>query len=304
MFGLIKTSVNRFMEDRCVTLAASLAFYTIFSLAPLLFILATLLTYSIGLYAEGQQAEEQAYAAVEGQIGMMLGNEAAQDEIGKIMRSQSHASGIGWKTLISLIGVIVGATGVVAALQDSLNIVWNIEQDPVRGSRFDLIWKRLLSLGMILMVGVLLLASFLLSMIAETASDRLSEYSGMQPWIASSINFAISFLVIWLTVAAIFKFMPDAEIMWKDVWVGSLVTAVLFTIGRYAMTVYFSFSSPGEQLGNAAGALVVVLVWVYFSSMIVLLGAEFTQAWVQRSGRHLRVRAGAVRFEEKTVPAT
>jgi len=303
MFGLIKTSINHFMEDRCVTLAASLAFYTIFSLPPLLFILATLLTYSIGLYAGGEDAEDQAYAAVQQQVGMMLGNEAAQDEIGKIMQNQSHTVGIGWKTLVSLIGVLVGATGVVAALQDSLNIVWRIKQDPVRGSRFDLIWKRVLSLGMILAVGFLLLVSFLLSMMVDTAAERVSDFVGIQPWVASAINFAIAFLVIFLTIATIFKFMPDAEILWNDVWVGALLTAVLFTLGRYVMTLYFSFSNPGEQLGSAAGALVVVLVWVYFSSMIVLFGAEFTQAWVRRTGRRVRLSPGAVHFEEKTVLA-
>jgi len=301
MLGIIKQSINRFSEDRCTVLAASLAYYTIFSLPPILFILVTTLTVSIGWYSGDQQAEDRAFAVVQQHVSELIGNKEAEQEVGSIMESNRNSGGLGWKSLLSLGGVLVAATGVVVTLQSSLNLVWRIKPDPELSGWKDLIVKRLLSLLMILALGIVLLLSFVVNGILDAVSSTVTEDTGWQTQVAAVANFIVTFLIVTLIIAAIFKFMPDAHIAWKDVWVGSFLTAVLFTVGRIAMSLYFSYSSPGQQLGAAAGSLVILLVWVYYSSLIVLFGAEFTQAYVQHRGRVIRPESGSVKFVEKTV---
>lgn len=298
MIEILKRSLNSFSENRCTTLAASLAYYTIFSLPPMLFILVTTVTASISWYYGDQQAEDKAFTLIQQHVSELIGNKEAEKEVGEIMRSNVSSGGLGWKSLISFGGVLVAATGVVVALQSSLNLVWRIKPDPSKSGWKDVIIKRALSLLMILVLGIVLLLSFVVNGILDAVSSSVANGSGWQTQIGSVVNFAVTFIIVTLIFAAIFKFMPDAHIAWKDVWVGALVTAVLFTIGRVAMSIYFSYSSPGQQLGSAAGSLVIVLVWVYYSSLIILFGAEFTQAYVQNRGRVIRPESGSVKFEE------
>lgn len=301
MLQVIKQVFTRFSEDRCTTLAASLAYYTIFSLPPILFVLVTTVTTAIAWYYGDEEAEEKAFSVVQEHITQLIGNEQANQEVGDIMRSNMSSGGLGWKSVLSLGGVLVAATGVVVALQSSLNLVWRIKPDPDKSGWKDVIVKRLLSLVMILGLGLVLLASFVTSSILSAISSSVVDGGSLQTQIGSIINFVVTFGIMTIIFAALFKFMPDAEIKWSDVWLGALVTAVLFTIGRLAMGLYFSYSNPGQQLGAAAGSLVIVLVWVYYSSLIVLLGAEFTQAWVQQHGRSIRPESGSVKFMEKTI---
>lgn len=303
MLEILKQSINRFSEDRCTILAASLAYYTIFSLPPMLFILVTTLTVSVGWYYGDQKAEDKAFSVVQQHVSEFIGNKEAEKEVGSIMRSNRNSGSLGWKSLLSLGGVLIAATGVVVALQTALNVVWRIKPDPEISGWKNLIVKRLLSLLMILALGLVLLLSFVVGGILDAVSNSVTNNTGWQTQVAAVLNFVVTFLIVTFIFAAIFKFMPDAHIAWKDVWVGSLVTAVLFAVGRIAMSLYFSYSSPGQQLGAAAGSLVILLIWVYYSSLIVLLGAEFTQAYIQQQGRLIRPESGSVKFFEQTEAA-
>jgi membrane protein len=301
---ILKRAASQFSEDRCSTLAASLAYYTIFSLPPMLFILVTTVGIAVSWYYGDQQGNEQAMEMIQTQISRMIGNEAASEEIGQIMRSNMQQPGLGWKTLLSLAGVLVAATGVVASLQQSLNLVWRIKPDPEASSWKPLIAKRLMSLAMIVGLGLVLIASFIVGSLLESFSTTISESVGIQVGTASAINYVVTFAVTVIVFAAVFRVMPDAEIAWRDVWAGALITAILFAVGRIAISYYLAYSSPGQQLGAAAGSLVVILVWVYYSSLIVLFGAEVTQSWTLHSGRLLKPEKGSVKFTEKIISST
>jgi membrane protein len=193
---------------------------------------------------------------------------------------------------------VIAATGVVGALQDSLNRVWQVKPDPETSTLVAMLSKRMLSLAMILGLGFLLLVSIVVSSVLSSAGEKLSEYIGVSGGVASTINDGVQAAVVFVVFAAIFKFMPDAKVRWRDVFVGSAITTALFLAGRYAMQVYFSYSEPGAQLGAAAASLAVILAWVYYSALIVLLGAEVTQVYAVRYGDGIRPEANAVRFVE------
>lgn len=298
----LKQTFSQFSEDGCSTLAASLAYYTIFSLAPLLYLL--LIVVSVGMSAvyEQQEAQARAEKVVQDQAAQLLGNEAASEEIGKIIQQSQQQKGVWWKWLISLAGILFGATGVMAALQNALNTVWKVRPDPQRGGAWTFITKRLLSLTMILGLGFLLLVSLILSAVISALGDRLGEWIPMEATVASVLNYAVTFLVTLIVFAAIYRFMPDARIAWRDVWVGALVTALLFAVGRFLLERYLSYAQPGAQLGAAAASLAVILVWVYYTSMIFLYGAEVTEVWAERFGRGVQPEEGAVRVMYTTEP--
>ena len=192
----------------------------------------------------------------------------------------------------------MGATGVVAALQDSLNRVWEVKPDPEDSGIKDYLMKRFLSLGMIIGLGFILLVSLVLTAVLTSAGEQIAAGIGIDASVASIINYAVQFLVTFIVFAAIFKFMPDAIVRWKDVLAGALITSILFLIGRVVLTVYLGNADPGGQLGSAAASLAVMLVWVYYTSMIVLYGAEVTQVYASRFGEGIRPESHAVRFKE------
>lgn len=291
----LKTTFSRFSEDRCTTLAAALAYYTIFALPPLLYLLLMIITAGMSVAYESSEAEGRAESLIEQHAAQLLGNETASDQIGKILEQDRKTGGKWWKSLLSLVGVVIGATGVVAALQDSLNFVWQVAPDPQRGGFRSFFRKRLLSFAMILGLGFLLLASLIVSTVLGAAGSRVGSVLGMQESAVAGLNYLILFLVTSIAFAAIFKFMPDAKIAWRDVWVGALATAVLFMIGRFVLQVYLSRNEPAAGLGSAAASLAVIMVWVYYSSMILLYGAEVTQVYANRYGKGVEPEEGAVK---------
>jgi len=297
--NFLKRTFGEFSSDNCTTLAAALAYYTAFALPPLLYLLLTVLTFGLSTYYEGPQAESKARTMLESQAAQMIGNQNATEEISTILKNNQQSSGKWWKTLISFAGIVVGATGVVAALQAALNQVWEVKPDPETSGIKQIVLKRLLSLGMILGLAFLLLVSLVVSSVLSALGDQIGSTLGMSETIARVINFAVQALVVYAIFAAIFRFMPDAEVRWRDVLVGSAITTVLFLVGRAAMQVYFSYSEPGAQLGAAAASLAVLLVWVYYTSTIVLLGAEATQVYAVMYGPGIRPESHAVKVEEK-----
>lgn len=294
----IKQTFSEFFKDRCSTLAAALAYYTIFALPPLLYLLLTLITFGLSVAYDSEQAEEKARGILERQAAQMLGNEAAAGEISAILENNQQSGGQWWKTLLSFAGILVGATGVVAALQDSLNRVWSVKLDPESSGIMDTIMKRVLSFGMILGLGFLLLVSLMVSAVLNGIGDRLGSIIGMDDSIGHLVNYTVQVLVAFTIFAAIFRFMPDVEIGWRDVVVGAAVTTILFLVGRFALEFYLSKSDPGAQLGSAAASLAVILVWVYYSAMILLFGAEVTQVYASRMGGGIVPQANAVRVVE------
>ena len=294
----IKATFAEFSKNRCTTLAASLAYYTIFSLPPLLFLLVMIVSSGLQFFTDGKSAEEQAERVIQRQVEQMVGNEQASQTVKEILDNRQESSGNVWKTLLSIAGIVVGATGVVAALQDSLNRVWEVKPDPEESGIMDVIKKRVLSFGMIIGLGFILMVSLMLTAVLTAAGDRVAGAIGVNASVASTINYVVQFLFVTIVFAAIFKVMPDVHIRWRDVIVGALVTAILFTIGRFALQLYLGQSEPGAQLGSAAASLAVLLVWVYYSAVILLYGAEVTQVYATRYGEGIQPEGHAVRFKE------
>lgn len=295
----LKQTFAEFSKNRCSTLAAALAYYTAFALPPLLYLLLTLLTFGLSVMYDSEQAEQKAQTILTSQAAQMLGNQAVSDQISTILENHEQTQGKWWKTLLSFVGILVGATGVVAALQAALNQVWEVKPDPESTGIGALVMKRVFSFAMILGLGFLLLVSLIVSSVLAGIGDSVGGWIGMSETVASAVHFLVQALVVLVIFAAIFKFMPDAEVRWKDVMMGAAITTALFLLGRWAMELYFSYSEPGAQLGAAAASLAVLLVWVYYTAMIVLLGAEATQVYAVRYGQGIQPEPNAVRVVEK-----
>jgi membrane protein len=280
--GLIRESASEWSDDNAMRLSASLAFYTLLSLAPLLVVIVAIAAMALGRKAaEGQLAWE-----IQGMLGM---DQARAVEA--VIRGALKPNSGGIATLISVITLALGASAVVVELQDALNIIWHVRT--ARGkstlaSIVTLVKQRFYGFAMVLAVGFLLLVSVLLSawITAMGRSFPVHE-TGLH-----AITFLVSFVVIAVLFAAIYKIMPDVELQWSDVTVGACFTAFLFTIGKQLIGLYLGEAEIGSGYG-AAGSLVVVLVWVYYSAQIFFFGAEFTKVYTRRFGSHFAAKLDA-----------
>ena len=274
--SLLKQTLQEWLEDRAPTLGAALAYYTIFSLAPLL-----LIAISIAGWVFGPQAAEgQIFNALRG----LLGDASAKAMEATVQNAGSEpASGL-LGTLIGFVTLLFGASGVFVQLQTSLNAMWGVKPKPDRGI-LGILKDRLISFSLILVVGFLLLCSLLVTAAIAFLGMSFGMVPGMEV-LVQILNTILSLAIVTLLFAAIFKFLPDAMIAWRDVWIGALITAILFTIGKFGLGWYLGRSAIGSAYG-AAGSLIVVLVWVYYSSQIVFFGAEFTQVYANRFGSHV-----------------
>ncbi|SMP67190.1 membrane protein [Neorhodopirellula lusitana] len=299
MIDFFKQTFAEFSKNKCSTLAAALAYYTAFALPPLLYLLLTILTFAMSLMYDSEEAEQKAQTLLTSQTAQMMGNQAISDQVSTIIDNHEESTGKWWKTMLSFLGIIVGATGVVAALQAALNQVWEVQPDPEQSGFKNLIGKRLLSFTMILGLGFLLLVSLVVSSVLAGLGDRVGTFIGAPSVIAEIVNFTVQAIVVLVIFSAIFMYMPDAKVKWRDVLVGASITTALFLLGRFGMQVYFSYSDPGAQLGSAAASLAVLLVWVYYTAMIVLLGAEVTQVYAMRYGDGIQPEDHAVRVVEQ-----
>lgn len=280
--ALFKQTGVEWVEQSVPRLGAALSFYTIFALAPLFVIVLAI----AGLWFGEEAARRELFGQVSGLVGSE-GGEAIQALV-----SAAHKTAAGtWATILALVTLFIGATGVFVQLQDALNEVWGVQRLPGSGLR-NFIKSRLLSFSLIVGLGFLLLVSLVIS----TALAALGKFmSGMLPGqetIWQVINFLISFCVITLLFALIFKVLPDVKIAWRDVWVGAVLTALLFNLGQFLIGLYLGKSSVASAYG-AAGSLVLVLLWVYYSAQILFFGAKFTQLYANKYGSHLEPVAGA-----------
>ena len=283
IFALLKQTVSEWLEDRASRLGAGLAYYTAVSLAPLLIILIAIAGFVLGR----QAVEGQVVAQIQGLVGK-TGAEAIQAMIASA--SQPKAGIIA--TVVSIATLLFGASGVFGALQDALNTIWEVTPKPGRGM-MGMLRNRFVSFTMLLGVGFLLLVALVLSAALAALGKFLGGLLPIPEAVLQAMNFVISFGVITLLFAMIYKILPDAEIRWSDVWTGAAVTALLFTIGKFVLGLYLGKSSAGSAYG-AAGSLIVVLLWVYYSAQILFFGAEFTQVYANTYGSRVVPSPNAV----------
>lgn len=296
-FALVRDSGKDFIEDDCPTQAAALSYYTIFSLPPLLVLILMLL----GALLDPQDIRGQ----LETQIGSLMGPSATEQVRTILQQAHGPGSGALLPTVLSIVALLLGASGAFGQLQAALNRAWEVAPDPAQGGLKAFLLKRVFSFGMILSVAFLLLVSLILSAALSAFGGALAGMlpEGVSATLLQVLNQVVSLAVITALFAAIFKVLPDATVAWRDVWVGAAVTALLFVVGKFLIGYYLGRSNPGQAFG-AAGSLAVMFVWIYYSSMILLLGAEFTQTWAERRGGGIAPERGAIRVvqEKKRMP--
>jgi membrane protein len=293
VWTLLKKTWSEFSEDDCMSLAAALAYYTVFALPPLLVLIVMMVSFVWD--------PTEVKGEVNQQLANLFGERGARQVQTMMNNATENRSGLA--AVLGLIALVAGATGAFSELQTALNRAWQVAPDPKQSGIKTLLVKRLISFALILVIALLLLVSMLLSTILSAFGDTIAGWLPGQvtSTLLRGLNLGISFLVVALLFAAIFKWLPDAKISWKDVATGAVATAVLFMIGKILIGLYLGHTNMASTYG-AAGSLVLVLVWIYYSSVILLLGAEFTQVWAGRHGNQVQPREGAVRVVRKTQP--
>jgi membrane protein len=284
---IVRETVNDWLADNATRLSAALAFYTILSVAPLLVIVIAIAGWVFGTEAATRHLEEQARG--------FIGSAGADVLKTTVEHAKRPSEGI-IATVIGVATLLFGASGVFGELQGAMNTVWNVKPKPGRG-----IWSKLrdrfVSFGMVLAVGFLLLVSLVVTSILTAIGGYLSGLVPGLPVLMHVANFLLSIAVVTVLFALIFKFLPDAEISWRDVWFGALVTAGLFTLGKYLIGLYLGHAGVATPFG-AAGSLVAFVVWVYYSGLIVFFGAELTKVTARHFGRQIKPTENAMPAKE------
>lgn len=275
--NLFKLTYQGWKEDKASRLSAALAYYTIFSLAPLLLIVIAI----TGLFWEQSSVQAQVMNQVEGLVGA-----EGRTFVSDLLTSASNpAKGI-FATIVGVITLLFGALGVFNELHNSLNTIWEVKEEETKGfleSVKKVVFSRFLSFTMILGIGFLLLVSLVISAGLSAVQETVGNAIPISEILLQIVNLIISVGVITVLFALIFKFLPDAEIAWRDVWLGAFVTALLFSLGKFLIGLYLGNSAVASSFG-AAGSLVLLLVWIYYSAQILFFGAEFTQVYANNYG--------------------
>lgn len=277
IFTVLKNTVTGFIDDEVMSLCGALSYATIFSLAPFAVVLLTIVTFFYG------------DDAIQGQVFSQLSNYMGADVALQIENLMKNASLSGKSTMAAIIGggtLIFGATTVFAQIQSSLNKIWGIKPKPKKGW-IKMILNRLLSFSLILSVGFLLIVSFGLNAVLDLLSQNLSlRYENVQVYVFQILNQLVTFSVLTFLFGFIFKILPDAKIKLRDVIVGAMVTSLLFMIGKVLITYYVQMQNFDNTFGSAA-TVVILLVWIYYSSLILYFGAEFTKCWAVKFGYNI-----------------
>jgi len=290
---LLRKAIEEFVSDECPRMAAAMAYYAVFSLPALLVIVVSI----AGLIAGRDQTVESLTTYFED----ALGREGALQIATMLEQAGKPGRGI-VASVIGFFVLLLGASGVMLELQTALNRAWGVTPDPNQPVVRTFLLKRLLSFGMLLGIVFLLLASLVISWLL-TAFGRIIDRLAPD-WLSSevleAVNLGVSFVIITLVFAALLKYVPDARIGWCDVWIGAAVTAFLFVLGKFALSLYLSYSNVASTYG-AAGSLALILLWIYYSSMILFFGAELTQVVASHRGHAAPPEPGAI--EADTRPA-
>lgn len=290
LYHLTKTAFGNWMDDYAPSMGAALAYYTVFSIAPLLVIVIAAAALIFG--------QDAAQAAIIEQASSMIGENGARAIESMLQSAQKPKEGMIASTLGILI-LIIGATTVFAELETNLNRVWKVEPDQGSG-----LWHftrtRLLAFGMVLAIGFLLIVSLAVSAGIAAWGKYWSGWFGGLEALLQTANLVVSVAVITLMFAMIYKFIPRVAIRWRDVWIGALVTSLLFTFGKFLIGIYIGKTGVESSYG-AAGALAVILVWVYYSAQIFLLGAEFTKVYAESHGSRKNMKPDVMSTAEASL---
>jgi membrane protein len=266
--SLLRNTARHWSEHKILQLAAALAYYSIFSIAPLLVIVVGLVGWIFGPDAVRGQ--------LEGQLRSTMGLAAA--ETVQSMVKSAYQPGQGpWATFIGLAALLLGASGVFGQLKDALDTIWNAPTRPGLGV-FAFLQDRLVSFGMVLVIGFLMLTSLLLTTVISAGWEFISVYLPLSSFLLGSLGFVVSASLIASLFASIFKWLPEVHVRWREAWVGAAFTAILFEVGKILLGIYLGRESTASGYG-AAGAVVLVLLWVYYTTVILLTGACFTRAY-------------------------
>ena len=269
---LLKTAFKKWWARDPFKESAVIAYYAIFSLPGLLVVIMTIAGYFLG--------SDKAHTYLATQITSNMGADTAK-QIQDMIANASEAKKSVWAAVIGIITIFIGATGVFVQFQKSLNIIWEVKADESKSGIWSIIRARLFSFGLIITIAFIMMVSLVVTALLVAIGDWLSSHISKTFLILiQGINFIVSPLIIALLFALMFKFFPDAKIKWNHVWLGSIVTALLFLFGMYGLSLYFGKADPGGGYG-AAGSIILILLWVSYSSMIVFYGAEFTHAYAE-----------------------
>lgn len=291
LWKILKETFKRFTSGNPIVFAAAIAFFTIFSLPPILIIIVNIAGKAFG------------NAAVEGEVANQISDlvgPASAVQIQEILKNASLDQSGFLFTIIGLVILVFSATVVFNFIQKALNSIWSVKPKPQKGV-LKFAKDRLISFSMVVSLGFLMLVSLLVDAIMVIFSNYLNSLiSGVAIYVIQTINFIISFGVVTVIFAVMFKILPDAKVKWKDVWMGAVVTAVLFNIGKLVIGVILGNSDIASTYG-AAGSLAAILLWVFYSTVILLIGAEFTYVYSKMKGRTILPRKNAVNVEVKEV---
>jgi membrane protein len=285
--SVLKATVVEWIDDNAARVAAALAFYTLLSMAPLV-----VLSISIAGFVLGEDAARQQLV---NEVGALVGPQAGEALNAVVASAHKSDSGV-ISSIIGVVVLLVGASGVFGELQYALNTIWGVKAKPNRGI-LAMAKERLFSFSLVVGVAFVLLVSLIVSAVLSGMGRFMEDAlpGGAVVW--QGVNIVVSLAVVTVLFAMIYKVVPDAEIRWRDVWVGALVTAVLFSAGKYLLGLYLGTSSVASSYG-AAGSVVALVVWVYYSSQLVFLGAEFTQVFARTYGCQIRPSKNAMLIDE------
>jgi membrane protein len=271
---LLKNSVSSFIEDEALSKGAAIAFYTVTSIAPILLIVIAIAGLAFG--------REAAQGAITAQLSGLMGQQTAELLQSAVTSASGRSAGV-WGTILGVGALLVTASGVFGEMQSALNKIWKAKPQGTTVSR--LIRARAASLGLVAALGFLLMVSLVVSAGLTAFGDYLNSVLPLGKPILIVLNVAVSFALLSVLFAAVYKVLPDTPLQWRDVIVGALITAALFTVGKSLIGWYIGSSAVASSYG-AAGALIILLLWIYYSAQIFLLGAEFTKVFADRHGSH------------------
>lgn len=294
VFHFFNEVITGFSRDNCPQAAGAIAYFTSFALPPLLVFVLTVM----GLVVDPQSAR----GVIDQQLREFLGAEGAVQVRVMIANANRIAASSSTPALLLGIGALLfSVSGAFLSLQNALNFVWKVQPDPRQGLR-NLIFPRLVSLGLVITIVFLLLVSLIISALLAAFGDLLARFlpAGFSGFLLQAGDRGLTFIIATLLFAAVYRILPDARIEWGDVWVGAGFTALLFEVARALIGFYIGRANPGDVFG-AAGSLALVLLWIYFSALILLLGAEFTRVWARHRGREILPVPGAMRVRWEIV---
>jgi membrane protein len=291
VWRLIKETVLAYIADGALSRGAAIAYFAVTSIAPVLVIAIAIAGLAVG--------EDAARGRITDQLGGLLGHDSAKMLQTVLSSASTKSSGIA-ATGLGLLLLLVTASGVFGEIQSALNAIWKAE--PKGGTVSRLVRARMASLGLVAALGFLLLISLVVSAALAALGDYLDTLLPFGKIILTTLNFALSFALISVLFAAVYKILPDKDLKWPDVWIGAVATALLFTIGKFLIALYIARSATASSYG-AAGALVVLLLWIYYTTQIFLLGAEFTKVYASRRGSQVPQNSQAISAAARTSKA-